>query len=297
MGINLETWFKGCPGTEKEVAFWKKRRLFNEPLSVKYPLIFQLESHKKVLIKEWAVDGENGRELRFSWFRLPTSEAEKAELDSLSTAIMNYDFGLGSDRWTWTLGNSGVYSVSSVRNEVNHTIYSNLGLEFEWNNWSPIKVNFLVWRLIQDKVPTVSALAQRNVFVANSRCKLCEEEYESALHLFGSCHVAIELWDFISKWCRIHPIFILELEDLANIHKRNRGSKRWEKVVSMVTQATIWVIWRSRNDAVFNDKRSNVNRMKEEVKMYGYMWLKSRVKLKCLSWDNWCDFNLLCLDV
>ncbi|XP_035834229.1 uncharacterized protein LOC118482710 [Helianthus annuus] len=297
MGINLELMFKGYPGSEKQMLFWKERWLFDVPLCEKYPLIFQLETNKNALIRDRVIEGDAGRELFYSWVRLPTSVAETDELDSLSVAVMGFEFGLGADRWVWKLEDSGIFSVNSVRNKLQHNVFSDLRLEFEWNNWSPIKVNFLVWRLIQDKVPTTMALTRRNVVVTNSRCRMCDEEDESALHLFGSCRVADQIWEFISRWCRIRSIFILELSDLANIHKRNRGSERWKKAVSMVTQAAIWVIWRSRNDAVFNGKHPNVSRMKEEIKMLGYMWLKSRVKLENLAWVNWCNFDLYALGV
>ncbi|KAF5788296.1 putative reverse transcriptase zinc-binding domain-containing protein [Helianthus annuus] len=85
-------------------------------------------------------------------------------------------------------------------------------------------VDFLIWRIVQDKLPTTTALARRNIFVLNTRCKMCEDEDESALHLFVSCRIAVLVWEVISQWCKLSPIYILELKDSANINKRNRGS-------------------------------------------------------------------------
>ncbi|KAF5806816.1 hypothetical protein HanXRQr2_Chr05g0226021 [Helianthus annuus] len=126
---------------------------------------------------------------------------------------------------------------------------------------------------------------------------MCGEEVESALHLFASCRIAEQIWEFVSRWCRIQQVFALELKDLANIHKSNNGSQRWKKVVSLVTQAAIWVIWKSRNEAVFEGKQPYVNKMKEEIKMLGYTWIKSRVKNVNISWSDWCNFDLICFGV
>ncbi|KAJ0469905.1 putative reverse transcriptase zinc-binding domain-containing protein [Helianthus annuus] len=256
----------------------RDRGNIEEPLCEKFPALFQLERYKNVLIKERVVDGPNGLELKFLWIRLPSVAAEISELNILSDAIVRYEFGLGAYKWDWILDSSGRFSVSSVKEKTQRLMFSDLRLDFEWNNWSPIKVNFLVWRLIQDKLPTNAALNRRNVIIEDNRCKMCGDEEESAFHLFASCRIAEQIWEFITRWCRIKQVPVLELKDLANIHKCNRGSHRWKKTVNLVTQATIWVIWRSRNEAVFEGKQPYVNRMKEEIKMFGYMWLKSRVK-------------------
>ncbi|KAF5760166.1 putative RNA-directed DNA polymerase [Helianthus annuus] len=297
MGFCLESLFRGSPGSDREMFFWKERWLFEEPLCEKFPALFQLERYKNVLIKERVVDGPNGLELKFLWIRLPSVAAEISELNILSDAIVRYEFGLGADKWAWILDSSGSFSVSSVKEKTHRLMFSDLRLDFEWNNWSPIKVNFLVWRLIQDKLPTKAALNRRNVIIEDNRCKMCGDEEESALHLFASCRIAEQIWEFITRWCRIKQVLVLELKDLANIHKCNRGSHRWKKTVNLVTQATIWVIWRSRNEAVFEGKQPYVNRMKEEIKMFGYMWLKSRVKNANISWENWCNFDLISLGV
>ncbi|KAJ0597677.1 hypothetical protein HanRHA438_Chr04g0185621 [Helianthus annuus] len=129
--------------------------------------------------------------------------------------------------------------------------------------------------------------------VQNTWCKLCNEAEESTLHLFGSCRVTEQIWDLVSHWCRLKSIYILELKDLAIIQNQNRGSVKWRKVISLVIQTVVWVIWRTRNEATFNGKQANLTRMKEEIKMLGYMWLKSRANALSLTWENWCHFDLI----
>ncbi|KAJ0475516.1 putative RNA-directed DNA polymerase [Helianthus annuus] len=297
LGLSLESMFRGAPGSESIIAFWKDRWLFEVPLCEKFPALFLLESHKNATIMD-RLEFVAGRvESKFVWAGQPSSSMEISELQELSNALSSFVFGSGEDKWSWMLDPSGSFSVNSLKVKLQNSIFVDLNLAFEWNNWAPKKVNFLIWRLVQDKLPTCSALARRNVIVQDNRCKMCGCEAETTAHLFVSCSIAEQIWEFVSRWCRIRQIFALELKDLANIHKSNRGSQRWKKVVNMVTQAAIWVIWRSRNGAVFEGKQPHVNRMKEEIKMFGYMWLKSRVKGTNISWEDWCEFNLISIGV
>ncbi|MFS7916766.1 hypothetical protein Hanom_Chr03g00181221 [Helianthus anomalus] len=65
----------------------------------------------------------------------------------------------------------------------------------------------------------------------------------------------------------------------------------------MVIQTALWVIWKHRNDAVFHDKQINVARIKEEIRLFGFLWLKNRGKDSTLNWENWCGFNLGCMRI
>ncbi|XP_022008104.1 uncharacterized protein LOC110907425 [Helianthus annuus] len=258
----IHTLFRVSPGRQKEVSFWKDRWLFEEPLCNKFPRLFSLESNKNAMISERVSEPNGSVVLSTAWSREPHSFEECSEFDALIAAVQSYGFGSGADRWEWVLDANGEFSVNSIRKKAESLLFSDLGLEFEWNSWTPIKVNFLIWRIVQDKVPTIMALARRNINVPDVRCKLCGDEEESALHLFGTCRITNQIWEFIVHWCRIRPIYVLELKDLAAIHKRNRGSNRWKKVVYMVIQTALWVIWKHRNDAVFHDKQINVARIK-----------------------------------
>ncbi|KAJ0445610.1 putative reverse transcriptase zinc-binding domain-containing protein [Helianthus annuus] len=250
-GVCLESLFRGRPGCDSDIYFWKERWLFEIPLCEKFPTLFQLERQKNALVKDRMTSGSSGPVPVFSWSCSPSSTEELLELGSLSDALTSFQFGHNSDTWTWALDSSGSFTVGSVKECLQKRLFSDLQVDYEWNNWCPKKVNFLIWRLIQDKIPTCTALARRNILLQDDICKLCGEVVESALHLFASCRIAEQVWEFVSRWCRIQQVYALELKDLANIHKNNNGSQRWKKVVSMVTKAAIWVIWRSRNEAVF----------------------------------------------
>ncbi|KAJ0445231.1 putative RNA-directed DNA polymerase [Helianthus annuus] len=297
VGVDLVHMFRGKPGFDSQIYFWKESWLFDVPLYRRFPNLFELETNKNVLVGDRVKVVEGVNTIEFMWSRNPSSDAEEEELQVLLDAIGRFSFGAGLDKWNWTLENSGSFSVKSLRNKIQQASFSDLGIQFEWNSWSPIKINFLLWRLIQDRIPTAVALQRRNVDLPSVRCNLCNAFEESALHLFGACSVAIQVWDYIARWCRLKPIFILELKDLANIHNQNRGSKMWKKAVYLVVQTTIWCIWRSRNSTVFNRKRVSVTNIIEEIKLLGFLWMRSRIKGREITWESWVSFNLACLGV
>ncbi|KAJ0472993.1 hypothetical protein HanLR1_Chr15g0574651 [Helianthus annuus] len=145
LGIDLAALFQVCPSRQKDVSFWKERWLFEEPLCDKFPQLFCLESNKNALISDRVVEPNGLAVLCTAWSRMPHSVEKYAELNSLTAAVQVYGFGAGGKRWRWALDANGDFTVSSIRNKAERLLFSDLGLEFEWNNWTPIKVNFLVW--------------------------------------------------------------------------------------------------------------------------------------------------------
>ncbi|KAJ0471107.1 hypothetical protein HanIR_Chr14g0726101 [Helianthus annuus] len=97
---------------------------------------------------------------------------------------------------------------------------------------------------------------------------MCDEYDEDANHLFVSCGIPQQIWEFVTSWCRMSHIYILELKDFLKVQNRCRGSGKWRKMVSSIIQTTLWVIWKNRNDVVFNNKQPNLAKIKEEIRTY-----------------------------
>ncbi|MFS8002124.1 hypothetical protein Hanom_Chr13g01198411 [Helianthus anomalus] len=45
---------------------------------------------------------------------------------------------------------------------------------------------------------------------------------------------------------------------------------------------------------VFRNKQPNFERIKEEIKSYGFLWTRNRANyyFSSLTWDDWCNFEL-----
>ncbi|XP_022031774.1 uncharacterized protein LOC110932826 [Helianthus annuus] len=273
------------------VAFWKECWLGEDTLQSRFPGLYCLERVKNARISERVKVVDGGIVLDFNWLRQPVTPDEAAELQTLTSELGAAVLGNGEDRWSWSLEESGMFSVKSLKNSIQAARFTDLGNEFEWNNWIPIKVNFLAWRLSLDRVPTLVALARRNVIVGEIRCKICGLYDEDVDHLFVGCELAQKVWDLVSKWCKISGIYGFGIKDILGWHKQVRGCKKWRKLIYGIMQIALWVVWRSRNDLVFDGKEVKVDQIMNEIKQLGFLWIGSRSRFKEISWVDWCNFE------
>jgi len=51
--------------------------------------------------------------------------------------------------------------------------------------------------------------------------------------------------------------------------------------------ATIWVIWKERNNRVFQNTTATPSTLIEKVKMHSFLWLKSNQAASAYSYYDW----------
>ncbi|XP_021975366.1 uncharacterized protein LOC110870498 [Helianthus annuus] len=290
-GINLASCFRAVPGDSSSVVFWKERWLGGESLQNRFQCLYVLERKKNVKISERVKILDGSVVMNFNWLRQPATMDKVAELQNMSLELFAATLGNGEDRWSWELDDSGNFSVKSLKRCLQSARFSDLGNDFVWNNWIPTKVNFLAWRLSLDRVPTLAALAYRNVVMGETRCRICVLLDEEADHLFVGCELAQHVWNFVSQWCKISSIFAFRVKDILDWHKQVRGCRKWRKLVYAIMQVALWVVWQSRNDLVFNDKEVSIDRITNEIKQLGFLWIGSRLSLKEITWEEWCNLE------
>jgi len=61
--------------------------------------------------------------------------------------------------------------------------------------------------------------------------------------------------------------------------------------------ASAWVIWKERNNRVFNNAASNPVVLLEKVKLNSFLWLKSKQVVFSYSYHDWWKHHLLCMGV
>ncbi|KAD6452957.1 hypothetical protein E3N88_07662 [Mikania micrantha] len=223
----------------------------------------------------------------WDWLSHPASCEELDELDSCINTINSVQFCGGRDRWIWGANSNGNFDVKSIRrlciDNRNHDVHYVL----KWSNWVPIKVNILAWKVQLGRVPTMDVLEKKGIRTHCPWCVNCGEFQESALHLFSSCFVATMLWQGVSSWCKVSPIYAFSITDLLDFHRMGSWNHRKKEAIHAIILTTIWSIWKMRNDAVFNRRKSSHQKIFKEIQALSFFWVKHRAKWETLSWEDW----------
>jgi len=65
-------------------------------------------------------------------------------------------------------------------------------------------------------------------------------------------------------------------------------NKRIRKGYRMILHAAVWIIWRVRNDHVFNNSICEVEEIVEAIKVLLWRWTLSRLKVPACLFYEWC---------
>lgn len=180
---------------------------------------------------------------------------EEQECDLLDL-LNRYSFnGQLSDRWNWMYSKDAVKEGYQQITKEKNSEQSQLEdwAKCVWNKWVPTKINVFVWRLIQDRIPTLPNLKRRNIINQEEAdfCRLCEEkEEESIMHLFFNCRFASQIWKLVMDWLdfQLTPdVYVKDqLTKFANsFHEKSK------EIWQIFWHGVVWHIWKARNRMIF----------------------------------------------
>jgi hypothetical protein len=226
-------------GNGRNTSFWNNIWCDSEPLSSKYPNLFEIAYDKDITVdKALSSDFRDFR--RRLWGALDT------EYNNLITQCNDTVISDGDDRSLWLLGNKG-FSVKSLYKEskcAQVTVPSN----FLWKTRLSHKIKAFLWLVVHKKILTKDNLAKRN-WKGNLDYVFCGL-LESIDHLFFQCSIARFIWRIVQS--------ALDLNSTPNNADDlfgpwiNSFNKTEKNLVLFGCGAVIWAIWRSRNDCCFN---------------------------------------------
>jgi len=166
------------------------------------------------------------------------------------------------DNWLWTLENSNTFTVRSLYNFL--TIQPQVALPVDsssiWHKDVPLKVVLFAWRLLRDRLPTKDNLLRRGVINHDSRtCVAGCDLVESSSHLFLHCDIFGSVWHLIYRWIGVsvtNPFYVPD-----HFHQfsfsTGIGNKR-RSMLQVIWYATVWEIWKERNNRLFKGKECPV---------------------------------------
>jgi len=137
-----------------------------------------------------------------------------------------------------------------------------------WRSMAPTKVVAFSWKLLLDRIPSKWNLQKRNVLPLDISiwCVLCGIDLKTSKHLF--LH-----WESIMRW--VETSFISPPNLFIN----------WDCWM-IIWHATIWGIWRVRNNVIFKEEVLDVELIVEDIKVLSWRWVLNRLHIPtCLYYE------------
>ncbi|KAF1886758.1 hypothetical protein Lal_00045995 [Lupinus albus] len=222
-------------------------------------------------------------------------------LDELKLAALQTN---KSDSWEWRHDKSkmftvrSAYSILTSHDQVLATPYNDSFLL--WKSRVPLKVFSFTWRLFQNRIPTKDALLRQGFSSSDSGgilCPFCNEHPESTDHLFSSCSLSYLVWQMIYKWLGISVVLPNTPSHHLSYHLGLVKDRKSWKFWSVIWFATIWAIWLSRNDFIFNNVNSSLLHILDSAKLKSWLWIKSQRGLNSTIYSDWLCKPLECLSI
>ena len=209
--------------------------------------------------------------------------------------LQNLEWSGNEDTWLWDLDQNGFFSVSSARKHIDSIMLHSGDRPTRWNNFVPIKVNILGWRINLDRLPTRKNLVDKGIDLSSLLCPMCGDHIEDVSHVFVRCEVACHTWEIIFRWFGIStPIFVL-IDDIMDWVDSVQLSHNRRKILEAVMLTTMWVIWKFRNNKVFGDLKMKRSTIFDFIVANAFEWCSSRSKVCSKNWTLWLQNPMLCI--
>lgn len=157
-----------------------------------------------------------------------------------------------------------------------------------WHAWAPLKVKFFAWLAARQRIWTAGRRHRHGLQdLTNSR--LCDQEPESADHLFVGCSFTKQVWHSVFSALRITmpPHDQEGLLDWWLLLRKNRGKFKQKGIDSMV-MLIVWAIWKERNALTFDGSTARrVSDVVQSVWAEGELWARADAKwMAALGWPT-----------
>ncbi|CAN0855442.1 LINE-1 retrotransposable element ORF2 protein [Linum grandiflorum] len=170
------------------------------------------------------------------------------------------------DSWKWMPTVSGEFTVRTAyhayRAARSPTILMEEDIKKQWTSlWRlpiPPRVRFFLWRCAANCQATTSNLHQRGC-AHTSLCPLCHLDEETTTHCLFLCPEAT------TTWAEIRPNRFGALAAPSFLHWLLTANNHHDTTEVIIKVATIWNIWKNRNNRLFRHRPTNVTQIKQDI--------------------------------
>lgn len=149
------------------------------------------------------------------------------------------------DSWIWAVEPKEKYSVKSCYRMLLGEYTDSRPWTKLWKLQVPPKVKVFCWQLSSGYLPTRDALNTKHM-VCSVMCFLCQQQVESAYHLFAGCCEVKRLWDNVGLL-----ISYIGNDDLSQWFFRNISIMAGNNLCKFVM--LLWGLWFNRNEFVLKN--------------------------------------------
>jgi hypothetical protein len=238
-----DNFYKYCKtevGNGLKTSFWKSVWIGNLPLSVQFPVLFDLTYDKDVSVND--VFTSNFESLTFRRRIVGNLRMLFEEMISCCNQVSLSD---QEDKIVWNLGKKGFSVNSMYKKKMEDQVL--IPYKFLWKSKLPHKIKVLFWLVARNKILTRDNLMKRN-WIGSLDCCFYGVD-ESIDHLFFHCPIAKYMWRVIQVALNLRLI----PNSISNLYD-NWLCKPKDKTANLVLfgcGALFWAIWRTRNDWCF----------------------------------------------
>lgn len=201
-----------------------------------------------------------------SW-DIPKIGASFSPLDAIKVLQTPIRRIVGPDKLVWLPDKTGVYSVKSGYHKLKRiegaadlgpssssTVQAHIW-KLVWNTTVPQKIKVFVWKACLNILPTRENLFKRKIH-PNGLCPICQRYSELVEHLLLFCDWTRPIW--FGAQLQIIP----EVQSVNSIHgwlghirESFKDQPDYLKFVLNSVMCLLWNIWKSRNEAVFQNEK------------------------------------------
>jgi hypothetical protein len=200
------------------------------------------------------------------------------------------------DRWVWVPDLDGSFSVKSAYNLLVKELWTDNVLEGElaevfdhlWESPTPSKVIAFSWQLLYDRTPTRFNLGVRGIILAEKpwECVGCVGNVETSNHLFLHYPCAMKIWGEIFNWLGLQIIIPPSIPSLFEVIRGSTRNTKIRKGFLMIWHATLWAIWKVRNNAILSSGTFLPQEIVDDIKVLSWKWSLGGLKiLPCLFYE------------
>nr|GEX11688.1 RNA-directed DNA polymerase, eukaryota [Tanacetum cinerariifolium] len=241
------------------------------------------------IVQEYSIADKVRQKNPYQTFRrTPRGGVEQEQFQHVDRISRLVKLNSNNDSWTWNLEKSGMFSVASVRKMIDDALIHSPNLNYRWNKYFPVKVNILVWKILNNSLPTKFNISRRGILIDSIICPNCDVGVETVGHLFFSCSMSRDIFNLIARWWKVSIENFDCYDDWLEWIDSIRMSKKTKIMMEAVFYTSWWMIWWFRNSNIFKEKAPKNSCFFDELQSKSFMWCRFRGN-KSFGWNDWLN--------